>query len=143
MAGNAKGKSPSSALAYATTLQYVVEVSFNSDQPPAFPWNDLNGGTSIKQMVTTDGLNSFANLSLVKNFTGTNTLGATTYSNSGIYPDNVLRGQYYTLSPDSAVIRLNGLLLTSQYNLTFLSSWINPWAPAVTSFRIEKQPVTS
>ena len=84
MAGNAKGKSPSSALAYATTLQYVVEVSFNSDQPPAFPWNDLNGGTSIKQMVTTDGLNSFANLSLVKNFTGTNTLGATTYSKDNI-----------------------------------------------------------
>jgi len=142
VAGNGAGKSSMGPVVMVQTLISVVDVSFNSDQPAGSPWNDMNGGTSFTNLKTTDNQNSYINLNITRNFTGKNVLGFDTYSNTGVYPDAVLRGQYYSLSPDSAIIQLSGLYQSNAYNLTFLSSWLNPWGSAITSFSSQNQTVS-
>jgi|GEM_PF-307297 len=141
VAKNQVGLSKFSSPKPGVTLVGEVRVSFNSDQPAGSPWNDMNGGTHIPQLINTDGINTYVDLNIIHNFTGTNTLGSNTNNNSGIYPDKVLRGQYYVLEPDSAVIRISGLPVSFVYTFNFLSSWANPWAPSITQFRIGNKTV--
>ena len=137
---NSSGLSLPGNIAYGTTLQYVVELNFNSDQPAPFPWNNTNGlpstGLKVANMGTTAGTNSGINMIIARNFAGSNTLGAVTGNNSGIYPDNVIRGQYYTQTPDSAVLQISGLSNSTSYDFVFFTSWANPFAGAVTTYTI-------
>jgi len=127
-------------IAYASSFQYVVNVQFDFDQPAGFPWNSFNGypstGLALTNLMNTQGGNSGITLTVGHNFDGANALGAITGSNSGIFPDKVIRGQFYVQTPDSAVLILSGLSLSSAYDLVFFNSWQSPFAPAVASFTV-------
>ena len=137
---NNNGVSLVGNIAYATSLQYLVDIQFDSDQPEGAPWNSFNGlpstGLSLSNLTNTVGGNSGLGIAITHNFDGANTLGAVTGSNSGIYPDKVIRGQFYVQTPDSAVVSLYGLSLSSSYDLVFFNSWQSPFAPAITSFTV-------
>jgi len=135
---NSNGLSLPGNIAYASTLQSLVEVQFDSDQPAGSPWNSFNGtpalGQSLTNLTTTNGTNSGIAITITHNFDGSNVLGAVTGVNSGIYPDKVIRGQFYVQSPDSAMVQLSGLSLSQSYDLAFFNSWGNPFSTGNTSF---------
>jgi len=107
-----------------------VMINFNDGSfNPGAPWNstgrqpglnnnhpgmlDVNGApTTIGFRITS----SWQNLG-----NGSNTLGATTGNNSGVYPDNVMRTSYWT-DANPQTIRFYGLDPNTKYNFTFFGS---------------------
>ena len=143
---NKLGISVAGNIAYGTTLQYSVDIQFNVDQPVGAPWNSFSTipstGLSIANLSNTTGTSTGINIILSHNFDGSNVLGAVTGNNSGIYPDKVIRGQYYVQSPDSAIITLSGLSQSTSYDLVFFNSWGNPFDTGNTSFTVNGKSVT-
>ena len=143
---NKLGLSVAGNIAYGTTLQYMVDVQFDSDQPAGAPWNSFNSlpstGLSIPNLTNTSGSNTGITVTLTHNFDGANIQGAVTGNNSGIYPDKVIRGQYYVQNPDSAIITFSGLSLSTSYDLVFFNSWGNPFDTGNTSFTVNGKSVT-
>jgi len=142
---NASGLSDPSNVAYATTLQYVVDLQFNTDYPAPFPWNHVNSapfaGLTIANLGTTAGTNSGINVTMTNGFDGTNTLGSVTGNNSGIYPDYVIRGQFYVQAPDTAILTVSGLSASMSYDFVFFTSWANPFGPGITSYVVNGKTV--
>jgi len=129
----ARGKTLNSApsnIANASTLIYFVRVNFNLnavDAAPA-PWNNTNSLPSAK--ITLPLNNEFGSatgvvLSFARNFTDYNNLGAQTGNDSGVFPDNVLKGFYYSTFPDSAVVLLSNLNLNFTYDISTIASYGN------------------
>ena len=142
VAGNSTGKSVASNIKYGLTLLNTLNISFNMDMPAGSPWNDLNAGQQLTNLVNADGTSSTIGFHIIRNFLGTAIVGAETYQNSGIYPDDVIRGQYYTANGDSAVVQLNGLNKSQSYDLVFFNSWGSPWSKGITNFRVGNQYVS-
>jgi len=142
---NASGLSIAGNIAYATTLQYVTQLQFNTDYPAGFPWNHVNAtpiaGLTISNLSTTTGNNSGINVTMTNSFDGTNVLGAVTGNNSGIYPDYVIRGQFYVQTPDTAILTVSGLSSNMSYDFIFFNSWANPFAGGITSYVINGKMV--
>ena len=90
-------------------------------------WNNTSGhpqqGDSYSNFTDTKGNTTSIGLMIDSpwNANGSNTLGANTGNNSGIYPDNVLRSSYWT-NTGVRTVTINGLDNSRQYNLTFLGS---------------------
>ena len=90
-------------------------------------WNNTNGhpqqGDNYSNLIDTQNNSTNFNLTISSawNANGSNTLGANTGSNSGIYPDNVLRSSYWT-NDGIRTITIGGLDNTLRYNLTFFGS---------------------
>ena len=136
----ARGKTLNSApsnIANASTLIYFVRVNFNlnaTDAAPA-PWNNTNSLPSAKIALPLN--NEFGSptgvvLSFARSFTDYNSLGAQTGNDSGVFPDAVLRGFYYTVFPDSAVVLLSNLNLNLTYDISTIASYGNhSWGSTV------------
>ncbi|SFE92970.1 Fibronectin type III domain-containing protein [Chitinophaga sp. CF118] len=105
-----------------------VYVHFNMTLPADAPWNNFNsypGATaSISNLQDETGTATPFRIQLLDAFTGTNTSGATTGNNSGVYPDNAIAGNYYTSESTARRIRISGLSATYRYNLIFFGSRI-------------------
>nr|WKN35513.1 LamG domain-containing protein [Tunicatimonas sp. TK19036] len=90
-------------------------------------WNNTSGhpvqGASYQNLTDVSGQATSFDLVIGSNWTsqGSNTLGASTGNNSGIYPDNVLKSAYWT-SAGTETVRLEGLDDSRSYTLTFLGS---------------------
>ncbi len=129
----AKGKIANSApsnIANASTLIYYVRVNFNfnaADAAPA-PWNNTNNlpGAKISLPLNNEfGASTGVVLSFVRNFTDYNSLGAQTGNDSGVFPDAVLKGFYYSVFPDSAIVLLSNLNLNFTYDISTIASYGN------------------
>lgn len=145
----ARGKTANSApsnIASASTLIYFVRVNFNlnaTDAAPA-PWNNTNSLPSAKIALPLNnefGVPTGVVLSFARNFTDYNSLGAQTGNDSGVFPDNVLKGYYYSVFPDSAVVLLSNLNLNFSYDLSTIASYGNhPWGNTV--YKVGNKEIT-
>ncbi|ELR69992.1 hypothetical protein C900_04436 [Fulvivirga imtechensis AK7] len=132
-----------SATSYAQTRK--VYINFNKDNPAASPWNNMNAdplaGTALVDLMDDQGQGTGIGITLVDSWTGVGTSGATTGSDSGVYPDNVLKS-YYRVYQTSANLKVTGLIPNRNYTFRFLSSRntdLNPY----TDFTIGAQTVTT
>jgi len=103
-----------------------VYVHFNMTLPADAPWNNFNSypgaGASISNLQNEVGVVTPFKIQLLDGFTGTNTSGATTGNNSGVYTDNAIAGNYYTSESTARRISITGLPTTYRYNLVFFNS---------------------
>lgn len=104
----------------------AIYVNFNQTLPEGSPWNNFNSypgaNAAIANLADETGTPSGIRIQLMDAWTGTNTVGATTGNNSGVYPDNVIASNYYTNAATARTIRLSGLSATYRYNLIFFGS---------------------
>jgi hypothetical protein len=141
-----------SAVVAGTTVGYVVNINYNDGTPTAPPeannWNNTNAlvsaGFVLPNLINDIGQNTGINMGIVRNFSGFNTLGATTGNNSGVVPDNVMKNFFYCNFGDTAQVLISGLNLSHKYNFTFFGSRGNPNAgvSVVSVYKIGNQIVT-
>lgn len=106
-------------------------VNFNGASITAdAPWNSFNrepypaGSAVLSNIKDETGTTSPISVTMVDAWTASNTLGATTGNNSGVYPDNVMQTFYYTDQTTTRRIKIAGLSTSStlRYNLIFFGS---------------------
>ncbi|MEP6682728.1 MAG: T9SS type A sorting domain-containing protein, partial [Parafilimonas sp.] len=115
-----------SNVAVATTLAYAVYINFTVDSvasspwnntlvPPqkGYTWNNFTDELNYQSGITLTELNEFAGLYGDGNVTG---------NNSGIFPDAVISQSYGLFPGQLAYLKLSGLNLNMNYDLTFFAS---------------------
>lgn len=105
---------------------FSVYVNFNLDNPASAPWNNTNkypsAGLGFSNLTTGQGFRSGVNVTIVNNFSGYNPDGMNTGTNTGVYPDNVMRSSYYCDKGITARLKIDGLPLTYKYTFVFFGS---------------------
>jgi chitodextrinase/predicted esterase len=111
-----------------TNPNRVIKVNF-TDGSLTSPnnWNNTQGhpvlGATYSNLIDSEGGPTNFDLSIITTWvaSGSNTLGATTGNNSGVYPDNVIKSSYWTQTgkPQMRISDLNDSL---KYNLAFFGS---------------------
>lgn len=95
------------------------------------PWNNLPALTNATSLVNSSGASSPIDLLAGAGWTtSSNDLGVNTGTNTGIYPDNILKSFWSTDVSDpsaGAVLTLSGLTNTKRYNITLLGSRNEFW----------------
>lgn len=103
-----------------------IFVNFNRTYAVASPWNSFNSspnaGAGITNLKDGTGASTGINITIIDGLTGDNEFGAVTGSNTGIYPDDVMRTAFYDQSNTTRRIRLTNLNSTYKYNLVFFGS---------------------
>lgn len=124
----------------------TMYVQFNEVDPAPAPWNAFNGfpvaGRSITNIKDDAGAATGVSVTLVDAFTASNTVGAVTGNNSGIYPDLVMRSFYYEETTTAKRIRLSGLNPAMKYNLVFFGSRTGVNDNRNTTYTVGAQSVT-
>ncbi|MDP4215138.1 MAG: hypothetical protein Q8927_02985, partial [Bacteroidota bacterium] len=138
-----------SNIAGGSTVAYTVSVQFNDGSQNLAQggiWNSINTllypGFLLPNMINNQSQNTGMSLGMISNFTGYNVFGTTTGNNSGIYPDNVIQGFYYTNFGDTARLFVSGLDLNSTYNFNFFGSRVSPSTSVIGNYQIGSQVVT-
>ncbi len=115
-----------SNLAVANTLTYAVYVNFNNVYKALAPWNNLN---TIPQFgYVWNNLKDETNTTTSLSMTQTNTWsglygnGINTGSNTGVYPDNVMRESYGLFPGAIGKFKVTGLNVGLKYDFTFFAS---------------------
>lgn len=111
-----------------TTPAYSIYMNFNNTEGPVpSPWNSTgrqpaNGDTYVN-LLDENGFATGINLTFINNFEGANSGGVVTGNNSGVFPDIVMKSEYYlTDGLDTVVLKVSGLDITKEYDFTFLSN---------------------
>ena len=109
------------------TPDQVVSVNFNfTVQNAPWPWNNTqtqpNLPESFNNLIDHAGNNSGISMKIEKIFNGEFNAGMNTGNNSGIVPDNVLRGNYWLDNGQQSAIRVSGLNQTKRYRFGFIGS---------------------
>jgi chitodextrinase len=110
-----------------------VLVNFNVTVPDApYPWNNLISSPdqfeTFSSLINQTGQISGITLRIEQPFNGEFTAGMNTGNNSGVVPDNVLRGNYWIDKTQIAQFRVTGLNQTRRYRFGFVgSSSPNGW----------------
>lgn len=130
------GNSGTAAAMFVLTVNDVnpnrkVYINFNDgSSPAAAPWNNTNKATpslndNFGNLADETGTNSNIGLQITSSWqnlgNATNTFGAVTGNNTGVYPDNVMRTCYFTTNVNQT-IRIYGLNSSYKYNFTFFGS---------------------
>lgn len=127
-ASASNGTSTTSSFTITVTDKNItsVYINFNDINPAPAPWNNFNGtpfaGKVVSSLVNDAGVTTAMSITQVDNIDGSNSFGATTGNNSGIYPDVVMQTFYFDGSGTPKRFRLNGLDVTKKYNLVFFGS---------------------
>lgn len=113
---------------YAGYIMQKMQLDFSLDTIPApsSDWNNLVSTSSGPALNSSFNLNDIngtstgATLTVTQLFTGANGTGG----NSGIYPDNVLKDNWYSSKTQTnrAQIKLSGLSTNNVYSIDFMSS---------------------
>ncbi|MET0464601.1 MAG: fibronectin type III domain-containing protein [Chitinophagaceae bacterium] len=125
---------------------YKIYVNFTTSAILAGdPWNNTAknpaAGDLFSNLKNDAGATTSVSLQLMNTWQGSNTNGANTGNNSGVYPDNVLRSSYYTNTVTQNV-KVAGLTPGGKYSFTFLGSRFNPSGSVATVYSIGAQSVT-
>ncbi|PUZ20302.1 Fibronectin type III domain-containing protein [Chitinophaga costaii] len=101
-------------------------VDFNQVMPASAPWTSFNAapsaGVTLSNLLDESGTHTGINITLLDALSGSNTNGATTGNNSGIYPDTVLATYWYDQSGTAKRLRLLNVPANRKYNLIFIGS---------------------
>jgi len=132
-----------------STVAYTVQVQMNDGAQMLAQgggWNSINAlifpGFELTNMINAQSENTGMTLGMINNFVGFNIVGTVTGNNSGVYPDNVMKGLYYVTYGDTARLYVTGLNLTSTYNLNFFGSRAAPSFSVVSNYQVGNQVVT-
>ena len=112
--------------ASASTFAYSTFININRDNPAAAPWYNTNAAPQ-EGMVFDDITNEQGNISgltmtITKNFSGDNPFGMNTGTNSGVFPDNVIRSTWWVDAGSSAKLKFGGLSQAMKYSFVFFAS---------------------
>ncbi len=103
-------------------------VNFNQVSPVGSPWNSFNSapaaGTAVSNIVDEAGTASGISVTLVDAWDNSNDVGAVTGSNTGVFPDDVMKTAYFTSTTTAKRIRISGLSTAAnvKYNLVLFAS---------------------
>lgn len=114
-----------------------IYVNVQSTTPAATaPWNNMTGD-SFQNLLNSKGVASGVGISLSPSGWYTSADGATTGNNSGVYPDAVMRDNYYfglSWQADTVWINLTGLEQSTKYRIALFSSSTNAQSQGGTVF---------
>ncbi|MEX6687513.1 fibronectin type III domain-containing protein [Danxiaibacter flavus] len=118
-----------SASVSGTTLNpYIPSVYINFAAPTGagapLPWNNTAGNIAAGYtlpLVDSTGSATGMSMKLVDSWLVANTVGVTTNSNTGVYPDNVMKTIYYDSSANGRHIQLSGLQSSRKYDVIFFT----------------------
>jgi len=145
---NSLDTSDYSNVASVTTPLYAIYFNFNAREAGAgSPWNNTNrfpnNGDVYNNLLDASGLNTYVSISFPQNFESENTVGYVTGNNSGVFPDNVISGEYYLDNGlDTVVMVISNLDITMKYDLTFFGSLSGFSLNTYTMFIVNNQQAT-
>lgn len=144
----ASGSSPYTDVVGASTVAYSVLLNVNDGSvtpPQPGNWNNTSSlpspGFTLSNMIDDNGLPTGISWTIVRNFSAYNSYGVVTGNNSGVVPDNVMKGFYYIENGDSAILMISNLSLMYSYSFDFLASRANPSNNVISTYRINDQSV--
>lgn len=114
--------------------QSTISVNFNYGFAQGLPWNNTNvvaGSTSglvLPNLRDMNSVNTGISLTLVNGWTYSNSNGAVTGNNSGVFPDNVLKTCYINYTSTPTQLRFSGLAPNKKYSVVFFAGYT--WTPA-------------
>lgn len=115
-----------SNVATANTNAYAIYINFSSDNTAPAPWNNTATTPLIGYVWSNflDELSQPTNVGMVDltDFAGVRSNEMNTGNNSGVVPDKVMMSGYVLYPGQSGGVKLKGLNLNMQYNLTFFGS---------------------
>ncbi len=123
---NSTGHSDYSNVATAYTLAYALYINFTVDSIASSPWNNTlvppQKGYVWNNFVDELNYPSGMTMTELNEFAGLYADGNVTGNNSGVYPDAVISESYGLFPGQTAYLKLSGLNLNMNYDLTFFSS---------------------
>lgn len=124
-----------------STNKWYVNMQYNQLPGGASPWNNVNGLTAGNNLKDQSGATTPVSLQFMTTAWNAYSGGAVTNTNTGVYPDNVLRDYYYFGifgAPETVDFRINGLDPAYKYNITLMagSSWTGVADNGTTVFTI-------
>ncbi|MCL6524163.1 MAG: fibronectin type III domain-containing protein [Thermoflavifilum sp.] len=131
-----------------TTPLYAIYLNFNAREAGAgSPWNNTNrfpnNGDVYTGLKDANGNLSNLILTIPKNFESENNVGVVTGNNSGVFPDQVMLGEYYLDNGlDTVVMVLSNLNVSLKYNLVFFGSLVGFGWNSISAFIVNNQMVT-
>ena len=103
-----------------------IYVNFSTVTSPIAPWNNTNAvisaGSTFSNLTDATGTATGINLKLVQGWVGTATSGAVTNTNTGVYPDAVMKTFYYDTASTAKNVQVSGLSSSRKYDFTFFAS---------------------
>lgn len=117
-----------------------IQINFNRYSSAASPWNNTaslpTANLSITNLKNSFGESSNLSMTLLNAWSNANEFGVVTGDNSGLYPDNVLKTNYYDNSTEDKQIKISGLQDNKRYSFIFFASWRNPWSKGITKYSV-------
>jgi hypothetical protein len=114
--------------------QTTISVNFNYGFAQASPWNNTNvvasstSGLTLPNLRDMNAVNTGIGLTLINGWTYSNSNGAVTGNNSGVFPDNVLKTCYINYTSTPTQLRFTGLSPAKKYSVVFFGGYT--WTPA-------------
>ncbi|MGN6438599.1 MAG: PA14 domain-containing protein [Agriterribacter sp.] len=118
--------SPYSNIVSAATFAFSVYINFNRDNPAPLPWNNTAKDPVEEDIYANlrndEGNYSGIDMTVGTGFSGVNGGGENTGTNSGVFPDNVIRATWWIDVGQTAELRIGGLSQNMAYSFLFFAS---------------------
>jgi hypothetical protein len=128
---NTTGASEFSNVVSTITPKSQVFVNLDFTYPGPLPWNNLNAnpnaGLSFPNLYNDQNKSTGINLTITKEFNGQFDAGMQTFASGGIFPDNVMRSNYWTDRGQVAQFKVSGLSFGKRYRFGFFGSTGPAW----------------
>ena len=128
---NTTGASEFSNMVSTITPKTQVYVNLDFTYPGPYPWNNLNAnpnaGLSFANFFSDQNMSTGINLTISKQFNGQFDAGMQTFATGGIFPDNVMRSNYWTDRSQQAQFKISGLNQSKRYRFGFFGSTGPAW----------------
>jgi hypothetical protein len=102
------------------------KINFTQGSSAAAPWNNVTSyttGTALNNLKNSNNIPvTGVSITLVQGWNGSNPNGYNSGNNSGIYPDAVMSGSFFTSDGATKTVQLAGLNPAKTYDFTFFAS---------------------
>jgi hypothetical protein len=124
---NASGQSPYSVEVATATFDFSVSINYDAFNPGPANWNNISTPLISPNMVFNNlydenMANTGITMTVVTPFTGDNPWGMNTGNNSGIVPDRVMEGSFWTDPGIVATLKFSNLSFLKKYSFVFFGS---------------------
>jgi len=128
---NTTGASEFSNTVSTITPKSQVFVNLDFTYPGPLPWNNLNAnpnaGLTFPNLYNEQNISTGINLTISKQFNGQFDAGMQTFASGGIFPDNVMRSNYWNDRGQLAQFKVSGLNVGKRYRFGFFGSTGPAW----------------